>query len=405
MSFNNFSSLPSNRTVTVQTQASFNDDAAIRFFINFYLNQIGSLYLTPFVNCCGIILNLICILFLISKELKGNIYKYFIVKTISELLICVLSILFTLSRCATCAFSQTYAGVFYRAIIFPYLIGITYNISNLTEIAMTYDRLTILKHNSEWFPKVDFKYMTLAIVTYNCLIYVPNLLAVRVSEPTVNSSRIDMTVTALGQTSAYNYYSIVIRMMSLPYFIILLLFNIFLLIEYRKYNRNRATIIGTLNNKSFMQPIENLQLENKSTLESTQRLESRAKSTFLETNNIKNSNKAENKIRKASTKENSEKMLAYSLLCCCLIYGINRLLNCTVSLINEIDSANQMSNSNHYRIFNFFGRFIAYIIFSSNLFCLALFNKAFKTHMTKEISSLYRKIFKCKRIFNFIKNS
>jgi hypothetical protein len=122
--------------------------------IALFINTIGYIYIATSFNVVGFFLNIFCLIILINKTLKGDIYKYFILKTSTELGRVFLGTLFPLAFCTSCPSFPTFAVQLIRAYGFNYAASLFSTMSILSEIALTYDRLTIFKKNSKFFLKI-----------------------------------------------------------------------------------------------------------------------------------------------------------------------------------------------------------------------------------------------------------
>jgi hypothetical protein len=374
MSFNNSSAeTPSNVGFFFQI-----DPETLR--VNMYVSLIGYIYMAPIVCVCGFVLNIVCMVVLCTgKELKGNIYKYFIVKTASELVVVTCGALWPISFCTSCVTSQTFVSNFYRAYIFTFLVGSCFNLSSMCEIALTYDRMLIFKQRRRFLPKLSFWPTATFSFAFSALLFAPYIFYMRVLEIPNSPGKYMVDWSEIGRTTFYTYYGHFAALISVILFIILLLLNIIVLIEYRKYALKRASLV--LANKS------NARLKSSSKEPSRTQISNVTLTASANANRLSNSSAATRESRMLM-KEDSEKRLAYSIMCCCAIYGFYRLLLATAAIISEIELISQGSAkfflfSSFTTIFTFASRFIAYFIFSANLFILALFNNAFKEHLLK----------------------
>jgi hypothetical protein len=375
MSFNNSTiGIPNNKQV---------DPVAVQ--INFYVNLIGYIYMVPMVCICGFVLNIICLAVLCQKELKGNIYKYFIVKTISELVLVVCGAILPMSFCINCATFQTLAPAIYRGYIFTFVVASCFSISNMCEIALTYDRLIIFKQKSSWLPKVSFRNSAVLITTVSMILYAPYLFYLRIVELPNNPGKYTLTWSEFGYTWFYKFYGQFVALYSILLFLILLFLNVFVLIEYKKYTTNRMEILGSVSRRADS-------MRKKTSIILTVNLNedylNEAQTSIAKINQKHRATTISISKRKSQAiekKEDTEKRLTYSILCCCVIYGFNRLTLALSSIIQEIEliDRNFVGFSSFSIIFAFLSRFLAYVVFSVNLFILALFNKAFKDHLIK----------------------
>jgi hypothetical protein len=353
----------SNTTVRAQPAVD-----PLRSFINLYINTIGYLYIIPAINVAGVFLNIVCIILLCSKSLKGDIYKYLLLKTVCELLIVILGAMLPYGNCVNCLSFQTLGAQIYRAYGVNILNSILFAVSMLTELGISYDRLVIFKKYASCLPKIPVKYAFVGIFSISIGIFVPFIFSNSIVEIEQQTNRWRVMMTAFGRSIVFNIYSIIISLFASILLMILFCFiNLQLLIQYKRYQYKRLAMLG----KSSV----NLRTTNNNSIYSIDRVK-----TF--TNNSVFSMKEElnNKSGKSTEKEGTNSKLTYSILLCCFVYSINKICIGLAALLILLDVLLRTPSSPSTIIVAFFLRLISYMIFSANLFILILFNTRFRHH-------------------------
>jgi hypothetical protein len=270
--------------------------------------------------------------------------------------------------------------------VFQFVNSVVFTISMLCEIALTYDRLTIFKQNSKYYMKMKFKYSFLAILIYSVLIMIPRLFSQTVEKVPIPFVDIYYPkTTTFGSSWFYKYYLVAINLQSSIFWMsILLILNLMVLIEFRNYKKQRTLIIGTVRYLTDTS-------RNKRNFTTNEALTITTREKKNDSNGINNEL---NVSKDSKMKEDSEKMLAFSILCCCSIYAFNRTLLSIGDICTQIDSLNNVTDRPFTTIINYFARLICYLVFAMNLFILMLFNKGFKHHLKNIMLNLYHKVFR-----------
>jgi hypothetical protein len=355
--------------------------------ISLFINTIGNIYIIPSICVIGFVLNITCLILLTDKSLKGNIYKYFILKTLSELIRVILGSMFPIVFCNNCATFQTQFSQVFRVYIISYGASVMSTISILSEIALTYDRLVIFKIKKKYFPHLKYKPACTAILLIGIFLFFHLLFVNRVVEIPNQPGRFRTISTEFGSTSLANYLTIIITcIQSFGGFFALISLNISLLIEFQKYKKSRQHIIGRFN--------KNLIEKTKPTLDDQNlNINAHSKMNIIKMEELGSCSTTMTTTAKSAAntnKEHSEKMLAYSILMCCSIYGINRLANCLSIFLNQYSNLLGIGLSPLFSLIIYICRLINFLIYSCNLLILALFNRKFRSHL-KSISCSSKK--------------
>lgn len=219
------------------------------------LDQIG----TPVVTGTGILFSLFSLLvflqIILIKRPRTNMFAYFLVATLSDLLNHTIAFIGKMMMCSTCAswFPLTRAGILF-AKIYDYLPAAFNDITAFTQVAATIDCYISIKNK---FPalqsRLAFYLVTLFIVVYS-FAYEINLWLkydiVVVERTVVFNSTFNYTRqaasyprTRFGSTIwpmiMYVYSS---GMRDLVCFVVLLLFNLLILYEMRSSTRRKKQL-------------------------------------------------------------------------------------------------------------------------------------------------------------------
>jgi hypothetical protein len=339
--------------------------------IEHFIYEIGYMYIIPIISLIGVTLNGICLLILLSsKLLKATIYNYFILKTFCELLMCILGVTMPVYVCQDCLFSSTLVVVAYWLYVFLIVNPIAFTVSMLCEILITYDRVMLFKtgrHLSS--AHLKFKHAAMFAVAYSIFISIPRLFAQTISEIVDRPGKYHLQETIFGMSSLYKYYLIAIDInSSLFWMSILIALNLLVLFKFRAYKLRRASLVSQSSISSIAARMNNLQPQVRGDVELS----------------LNNSQMASS-LRSHQKEEQSERSLAFSILCCCFIYSLNRFLLSIADILAQLDSLGNNYNRQFITIINFIARLICYLTFSMNFFILILFNKTFKSYLIELI--------------------
>jgi hypothetical protein len=360
-----------NLQVSINRQSS-NTSANVLLLIN----RLGNAYLIPSICFVGFILNIICFCILYSKKLKSNIYNYFLLKTFIETIKVLLGMFSLIVYCENCFFSGTFFLQVFRLICYSYVSFSVSTMSTLTEIALTYDRLSIFKKDSKYLPKIPFKYscMIIILTSFISILHLPFTFRIARTSTSNSSSTFTLTRTEIGSSALMQYYIIGLNLiLNIGLFIVFLVLNLILLYEFKIYMRSHSRLTA--------KPSESIRKRSCT-------LYSKRLATFNKQTQSINVNSTSFKIKKISN-DDSEKSLVSSVLSCCFIYGVNRVLNWSGILISYLPALLGIGAIPWLVITSFFCRLIGVIVFSSNFILLALLNKEFKS----QLKSTTRKFF------------
>jgi hypothetical protein len=360
------------------------EEIAYQQTISFIVFTIGSQYVM-IVNCgVGLVLNSICLLVLLSLKIKGDMYKYIILKTIVEMLTLFSSFMSLFTRCQSCITNGNFSAVLIRIIFVEYLNNAAYTCSGFCEIALSYDRLRLFKENSKWMPNIRFRTIACLSLALSALISVPFVFKRRPGREPGTTEASDFSRTAI-----YSYYVIFINVIQvfLP-LIVLIILNSLVAYEFKLYMKRKTRFIGQSRTTVDAQTDEKSKISDAN----PQALKLQPTST-LNTNNSDAVNIAKNKKKVLSEKEfNFTSMILISSS----LFTFTRLVQGIAAIGSIINDSNQVRFSAFFIVLTYLAYQLAFIYFSSSIFIYTMFNKNFRDgfkHFRDKICGLFSKCF------------
>jgi hypothetical protein len=208
--------------------------------LNFVYN-IGYIYVVPSVSVLAFAFNLVSIIVFLHPKLKGKTYKYFVTKTVSELIFAVLGALYPVFFCASCATFGTLGW----AILIKYGAGITiqtsYTYSGLCEIAIIYDRLVVLYQIRHF--DFDSRVVILSMLVLSFVSFIPGLFAsfIVLSAP----GQYSIQPTEFGISQGYLWYqALVVVIENIMIIAALVCMNSVLVHKFKTYLARRRMILA-----------------------------------------------------------------------------------------------------------------------------------------------------------------
>lgn len=208
-----------------------------------FINTIGYIYIVPTVCSLGFILNIICIIVFFRLRQNGNIYKYFLSKTIAEIIVLVIGAFIPYGNCVFCDSYQTLGAQIYKMFFLGFLNQICYTYSGLCEIIITIDRIFILKNKPNSF--ISYKIVMTVFWLFSFGIFIPILLANYIKA--LPNNKYSYVSTEFGLTINYTIYlAIVIITRNIFFFFSLVISNVLLLIEFKKYLQRKYNLVSVV---------------------------------------------------------------------------------------------------------------------------------------------------------------
>jgi hypothetical protein len=338
------------------------------------LNIIMNIYSIPIVSLIGFFLNIVCLIVLLSPKLKGDTYKYLIFKTISHLIFQFATALTPMYRCTQCAVVSSLIVNIFRFGLNFCVINVVSTYANLSEIALTYDRLYLLKQqHSKFLIKLPAFYTLIAFILIGIIANIPTFFAFGVGfNP--NNNAYSFARTVFGLTSEFITYLFVFNLVqSLVVFIVLIFVNLLVTYEFKKY----------INRK------KNLTNVNAQTIKLTNKKSETKRSTIAEANTSfslnlakdRNSTKHEcNLNAKMSTvkinqnqNESAELKFTLMIIISCALYSVTRLFQYLNTSSTPLGIPFPIGTYLNY--LSFFSTTLYYTI---NIFIYLIFNKNFR---------------------------
>jgi hypothetical protein len=323
---------------------------------------VGYLYIIPIVCVFGVLLNLMCSIVFMNKKLMfessmKKVYRYFLFKTYSDLVLLLVSTLTPIIICQFCSF----AGTILPSILNLYVANFTTNISHLTssliEILIVLDRLAIISKSMRFINNIKLKYSIVGIVLFSVFIHSPKLFSLRVAQ--INGRFTILTNSFVNQ-NVYNWLVLIISFLQhLFTFIILVIINAITFIQFKSFFNNKKALLGATK-KTECRPSQT----------------NKSQEVVLNTKSVHSQNENKTESLKLTS---SEKNLGKMILVSSLLYALCRLMEWIGFCIDVFQRFNNIESSALKAAWIFCAHLVTYFTASINLFIYLTFNKLFKS--------------------------
>jgi hypothetical protein len=377
----NSSSITANQTAQTSTASIFDP-----FFL------ISFVYTTPIISVIGFVLNVLCAVVLLKAKLASSTNKYLLFRTLIHMALLLFTSLNALFYCENCPVSDTLVAQVLFFAVNIYLSRVVFLVTALVEIAISYQRLLLFKKAKKFFFKWKFWYTFLVCMLVGFLLNIPYLFAFDIVQVRSNSDDYMTTRNRFGRLLAYRIYIITLNtVQSFLSFIVLLILNALVTVEFKKYIRRKKSLFDTVN-----QPVESNTKQLKPTVRQSIPELSREKTdpsnltklsvALIEPHHSKKSLQS-NKLRKNSApiKTNASGSVEHSFTAMIIVssafFTFTRLVQCiNVTLLQIFPlfsfASAVITYSSHI---SFISQLLTSVYCGSNLFIYLAFNKRFRS--------------------------
>jgi hypothetical protein len=372
--------------VAIATNATLNSTASVSFvpsMSTFYL--VSYLVIMPSVAGIGFLLNIPCLIVLLQPELSGVTYKYLVFKTLCHMTSLLLSSLSPLSNCFTCPVSQSLWVRLYFIYLLKYTANVMFSCAAVVEIALSYDRLLLFKGNSGFFRRISFKTFLIFTSVFGVVVNVPFMLADSAQLIPGTEDRYALVTTAFGLSLFYRVYNILWSLLlSLLSMIIIVILNVFVTIEFKKYIKKKTNMTGK--SKDMVSKLKSNNPTSRTKTNQTEVKDELSASivysitaTNGKTNDsTKNMGKSTSVSGKRDKNESSEKNFTMMILVSSSFYSASRLF----SIVNIISTQIYQFMGITAPVFNSYYAVVNFCVtlgyFGTNFFIYLVFNKSFR---------------------------
>jgi hypothetical protein len=333
-------------------------------------NLITSIYSIPIGSLIGFMLNVVCLIVLCHRKLKGDTFKYLIFKTLIHLIFLFIMAISPIFRCASCPIILTLFANLVRYYFNLILGSMMSTVAFLIEIVLTYDRLHMLmQQKPKYLIKLSFWPTTISCVVIGVIANVPYILAFTYQQ--VPGTDIWQYVrTAVGSSIFYRISVIVLNLIqSLISLVVLIVLNILVKIKFSKYIKRKKSL--THQRTVVVQASRVKSIHNRmSTVADFSVANSASAATVATAAIAEQSNKNQQN-------ESAELNFTWMIIVASLLFSVTRFIqfiNVTVDMIYNQLGINSMLPS--YLAFVSF--FTTIVYYGSNLFTYIFFNRIFR---------------------------
>jgi hypothetical protein len=397
------STKPSNTSnATSQADANVLPDLYLINIYNF-VNKIANIYIIPIISVTAFIFNLLSLIVFLNPKLKGKLYKYFVTKSISELVFLSIGALYPLFFCSSCPSYLSLAWAISVKYGAGLVIEIAFTSINLCELAIIYDRLVLLYQIKRF--DFDARIVIASIITVSSAPFLPNIFSSYITE--IMPGKFLFANTEFGSTSSFQWYQgLLVLIENNIMILVLITMNIILVHKFKSHLARKRTLISS--SKSAISLIANKSIKTVS----IPHLAGIAQQPILDeargvTRNVEiepsavatnaNSSVKNGGLRKSTSRgvqsvseEDPERRVTIMVIVISFVFVISR----TFETINTIPQAYYMysgaSKTAAFYSFNFVNNLIVYIASVANFFIFFAFNKPFKTCLIEMTRAVFR---------------
>jgi hypothetical protein len=369
---------------------TLNSTASVSFvpsMSTFYL--VSYLVVMPSVAGIGFILNIPCLIVLLQPELSGVTYKYLVFKTLCHMIFLLMASLSPLSNCFTCPVSQSLWARLYFIYLQRYTANVMFSCAAVVEIALSYDRLWLFKGNSGFFRRISFRTFLIFTSVFGIVVNVPFILANTV-QLIPGTDRYELVTTTFGFSVFYQVYNILWGLLlSLLSMIIIVILNVFVTIQFKKYIKKKTNMIGksrsiisTLksNNSTFRAKTDQIQMKDKF---SASMVYSVTATNGKTNDSIKNMGTRTSVNGKQKKNESSEQNFTMMILVSSSLYSASRLFAVISIMSRQVYQFMGITSSVFNSYYGVINICITLGYFGTNFFTYLAFNKAYKKCLKK----------------------
>ena len=209
-------------------------------------SDIIGYYAISIISFIGIILNSFLSFILISKNLKHKFYKYILVKSIIDTIVCIFGLIYFKGICQNCLKNLRYQYIFHRWYVISINIRIVFMMSSISEIYLIINRYLIIKNIDNFCHDIKLKYYIFLIIILPILMFIPGYFGVQIDPVEIGSEFYNINLNYFGKTELYKFSTIA---MLVPEIVIpILTLSTMIILTIRTYNeriQNQAEFMQT----------------------------------------------------------------------------------------------------------------------------------------------------------------
>ena len=229
------------------TNSTNKTDQINHFILNYkLLNHISNIigyYALTAVALSGFLLNAIGVKILCNKILlkKHKFYKYILVKTVCDMLVCLTGIGYLNYTCLECIEIKKdhYGFMVYRYYFIANFTRLTLFSSAWSEVYLNYNRYSTLVGKKTWLTGISLKYYVPLLFGFPILLFLPIAfsISIKLYHPT---NLYTVVLSKLGNSALFSfYYLLVFVLESILPIILLLVLSILNINEFKKFMRKK----------------------------------------------------------------------------------------------------------------------------------------------------------------------
>jgi hypothetical protein len=336
-----------------------------------FILNIGYLYIIPVTCIIGVVFNVLCIVTFASKKLLRNntdnfmceIYKYFLFKSVSDLIILMVGTLAPIVVCQFCSTTGSFASVLVGIYFTEFISNFLHTISTLTEIVITLDRLSILDKRILFLRKLPVKYTFPGFVAFSFLMHSLRLFGFGIIQ--MPNGRFTRFFYDFINQNVYNWAGIIISFVQHSVaFVLIFIINILLFIRFQTYMRKKQRLTRGIGDEAAGGTTDRSTIDSINIWQRTQTSDKQSKSPKAEAKD-----KAKAKVERAMTR---------MIIVSSLFFAFCRLMEWISTCLTIYTRLNNVSLTLLASAWLFFAHWLTYITIAINLFIYVGCNKVFR---------------------------
>jgi hypothetical protein len=343
-----------------------------------FLYTIGYIYIVPVIAVVGFCLNLISLLVFFNPKLTGDIYKYFVTKTIAEMIFLALGALYPFFYCSSC---PTYLSLGWAIIVAygsGFVLTTTYAYSGFCELAIVYDRLAILYQNRLVF-KFNAWLLTTVMFFVSALLFMPTIFSTYVAQ--LMPGKYIFFKTDFGKSNGYLWYAgLVLVVVNIFTFTALIFLNSLLVKKFKSFVVAKRSIV--LSSKSALSIINS---KRKSTVKPSTVVETALPinnpASVLNTNNndvLINPRKSAPGVVNSRQHDDPQRRIHLMVIVLSFVFIGSRTFQTIAAILYSYYSLSGLQLPAAFYTYNFITIVIQFVASTFNFFIYFNFNRQFK---------------------------
>jgi hypothetical protein len=357
----------------------------LAFFLDVYnfVHKIAFIYIVPAIAITGFCLNLLSLIVFLNPKLKGSIYKYLVTKSLAEIILQTLGATYPILFCSKCPTYLTLGWAILYEYGFNIVIDTIFTYSGLCEIAVVFERLALLSRSSRF--DLDPLWVIAGMLALSFVPFIPILFSSYIYETAPGKYYFEYTEFGRSHTYAW-YYGLISVIENVIVFAVLVLMNIALVNQFKKYLAKRKSLVS---NRKSAQNIIALN-ENKPTNLTTQNINTISNQNPLRAPSVSNT-PGRIDSGSQSAEEDLQKRITIMVIVLSFVFILSKVFQTVHTFLNSYYYYISITKPPvGYYMFDFTSNIVVYTTSTANFFIYIGFNKPFRECFIEMAKSVLR---------------